>query len=89
MKSRDRQDTDTNVGRGDPGSDVGPTSGRAASPSTDDALGLGGAPEESREEREDPAGDYGSGLETGEASRGSSANAAQRMDRFNTPDSHG
>ena len=103
MNPRDRQDMDTSVGRGDPGggADVGPTSGRAASPSTDEALGLGGtesgagltghpgdAAGDSREEREDPAGGFGSGLETGESTRGSSANSAQRVDTFNTPESH-
>jgi hypothetical protein len=105
MSGRDKQDVDTNVGRGDPGggADIGPTSGTAAAPSTDAALGLGGTSEgagltgyagdgaqTSREEREDPASDadFGSGLETGNASRGSATNAAQRVDTFNTPESH-
>ena len=104
MSGRDRQDTDTSVGRGQPGADAGPTAGRAGAPSEDAALGLGGAevgstdsarggariPQgEPRREHEAPGGDLGTGLETGEAARGSSYNSAQRVDAFNTPGERG
>ena len=78
-ESRANQDRDTNVGgRDDQASKAaGPTAGRAASPSTDDALGLAGAPDRSNDDA--PA----TGLETGNVTLGSSTNAAQRPDGFN------
>ena len=82
MRDReDLQDRDTSVGRGanDRGGQATDRSaGRAAPPSEDGAIGLAGAP--------DGLGDApATGIETGNATLGSSTNAAQRPDRLNTP----
>ena|SRR5687768_16918814 len=99
MSGRDRQDVDTGVGRGEPGAgaDVGPTSGKAGGLSADEAIGLGGTEQgagmtgapagdaDTRRDREDPGGGFGSGLETGNSSLGNSYNSASRVDTFNVP----
>jgi hypothetical protein len=99
MSGRDRQDVDTSVGRGEPaaGADVGPTSGTAGGLSADEAIGLGGTEQgagmtgapaddaDRRRDREDPGGGFGTGLETGNTSRGNSYNSASRVDTFNVP----
>ena len=91
MSGRDRQDVDTSVGRGPgDGADTGPTAGHAGGLSEDQAIGLGGtldpdALTAARGQREDAGGGFGTGLETGNASRGSPTNAATRVDTFNVP----
>ena len=103
MSTRDdRQNVDTSVGRGrgQEGADTGPTAGRAAAPSTDEGVALGGTREGAgttgfveagdRDRRdEDAGGGFGSGLETGHSSTGSSYNSAQRVDTFNVPGERG
>jgi hypothetical protein len=98
MSRRDRQDVDTNVGRGQEETGaVGPTAGHAAAPSTDEGVALGGTragagetgfPDDATR-RDDAGGDYGSGLETGASTLGSQSNAAARVDTFNVPGERG
>jgi hypothetical protein len=93
----DLQDRDTSVGRGanDPGGQATARSaGHAAPPSADGAIGLMGARGGVSEggpadvpDRPDPRDVPATGIETGNASLGSSTNAAQRPDELNTPDS--
>jgi hypothetical protein len=93
MREReDLQDRDTSVGRDRAGQAKDPSAGHAAPPSADYSIGLAGAhgavdeggPANSPE-RPDPRDVPATGIETGNASLGSSTNAAVRPDEFNTP----
>jgi len=91
--SDDLQDRDTNVGgTDDQAAKAGRLAGQGAGGSDTSELGLGGTaagagytaggadlPDIDESER------LGSGLETGDASRGSENNAASRVDTFNVP----
>jgi len=96
MRDReDLQDRDTSVGRDATdrgGQSTARSAGHAAPPSADGAIGLAGARGAVSEggpadvpNTPDPRDVPATGIETGNASLGSSTNAAQRPDQFNSP----
>jgi hypothetical protein len=76
------RDPDRSTGPDQAGRATEPTAGHGAN-TEDAALGLAGAPQ--RDDEQALREEGGSGLELGESSLGSQANAARRVDAFNVP----